>query len=123
MKDPQAQQREDQRLEGKARKDTDKVPTYQELLDAALDQTFPASDPISPSAAMHAEEQAEKNAKDAADWKLKPGGDQPTGSAASAGSSDTSGSSGSATAGSKGESPGGTPQPGTTSAGAAGPAS
>lgn len=84
MKDPQAQQREDQRLEGKAHKDTDKVPTYQELLDDALDQTFPASDPISPSAAMHAEEQAEKNAKDAADWKLKPGGDQPTGGATAA---------------------------------------
>lgn len=30
-------------------------PTDQQRLDHALDQTFPASDPISPSAAMHAE--------------------------------------------------------------------
>lgn len=89
MKDPQAQQREDERLEGKARKDSDKVPTYQELLDDALDQTFPASDPISPSAAMHAEEQAEKSAKDGADWKLKPGADQPAGCASPADSSGT----------------------------------
>lgn len=94
MKDPQAQQREDQRLEGKARKDTDKVPTYQELLDDALDQTFPASDPISPSAAMHAEEQAEKNAKDQADWKLKPGRDQPAGGSAPAGSADNAATTG-----------------------------
>ena len=85
MKDPQAQQREDQRLEGKARKDTDKVPTYQELLDEALDQTFPASDPISPSAAMHAEEQAEKSAKDATDWKLRPGCAEPADPAAASG--------------------------------------
>jgi hypothetical protein len=97
MKDAHAQQREDQRLEGKARKDSDKVPTYQELLDDALDQTFPASDPISPSAAMHAEEQAEKSGKDEADWKLKPGAGQPAGSAPAAGASTAASPTGTST--------------------------
>lgn len=60
----------------------DKLPTYQELLDEALDMTFPASDPISPSAAMHAEERLQ-TARDRTDWKLQreadrtPGGDAP----------------------------------------------
>jgi hypothetical protein len=62
---------ESKRHEGKATNPKDKVPTYQELLDDSLDQTFPASDPISPSAAMHAEETV-KTAKDDKDWKLKP---------------------------------------------------
>lgn len=48
-----------------------RIPTYQESLDEALDETFPASDPISPSAAMHAEERIQ-TAKDAVDWKGKP---------------------------------------------------
>jgi hypothetical protein len=49
-----------------------KLPTYQQLLDDALDQTFPASDPISPSAAMSAARrtQTEGNPRD---WKLRPG--------------------------------------------------
>lgn len=53
-----------------------KVPTYQELLDASLEDTFPASDPISPSAAMHAERRI-TTAKDAQDWTLAPGADKP----------------------------------------------
>jgi hypothetical protein len=72
MKDQHTQQREDKRLDGKATKPADKVPTYQELLDDALDQTFPASDPISPTAAMHAEK-AVQSSKDGKDWALKPG--------------------------------------------------
>lgn len=72
MKDQHTQQREDKRLDGKATKPADKVPTYQELLDDALDQTFPASDPISPTAAMHAEKVVQSS-KDGADWALKPG--------------------------------------------------
>ena len=48
--------------------------TYQELLDAAVDMTFPASDPISPSAAMHAEKRLQ-TAKDERDWEL--GHDKP----------------------------------------------
>ena len=51
------------------------LPTYQELLDESLDQTFPASDPISPSAAMHAERRVASD-KDATDWKLKPGSEK-----------------------------------------------
>jgi hypothetical protein len=47
-------------------------PSYQQLLDASLDQTFPASDPISPSAAMHAEAQ-QATTRDAKDWNLTPG--------------------------------------------------
>jgi hypothetical protein len=48
-----------------------RTPTYQESLDEALDETFPASDPISPSAAMHAEQRIQ-TAKDAVDWAGKP---------------------------------------------------
>ena len=62
------------RLDGRAREAEDKVPTYQELLDESLDETFPASDPISPSAAMHAERRIH-TPKDDVDWKLKPGGE------------------------------------------------
>jgi len=60
-----------ERLEGKAEKPSDKLPTYQEELDDALEQTFPASDPISPSAAMHAQEKV-STSKDDKDWKLHP---------------------------------------------------
>jgi len=49
----------------------DSPKTYQESLDEALDETFPASDPISPSAAMHAEERIQ-TAKDEVDWKPSP---------------------------------------------------
>ena len=50
---------------------TDVPQTYQESLDEALDETFPASDPISPSAALHAEERIQ-TAKDKVDWKTNP---------------------------------------------------
>lgn len=60
------------RLEGRARRAEDKVPTYQELLDEAVEQTFPASDPISPSAAMHTARRI-STAKDETDWTLQPG--------------------------------------------------
>jgi hypothetical protein len=78
LKDTQAIEREAKRVEGKhhEHKPHEKVPTYQELLDEALDQTFPASDPISPSAAMHAEKQISSK-KDETDWTLKPGGATP----------------------------------------------
>lgn len=55
---------------------TGQVPTYQQLLDEALDQTFPASDPISPSAALHAEKKISTPA-DPVDWTLKPGAHAP----------------------------------------------
>ena len=41
--------------------------TYQGKLDEALEETFPASDPISPSAAEHAERQI-RTGKDDKDW-------------------------------------------------------
>ncbi len=74
MKDRRQVKQEAERLEAKGRRPEDRVPTYQELLDDSLDQTFPASDPISPSAAMHAEKQV-KTGKDGRDWQLKPGAD------------------------------------------------
>ena len=46
--------------------------TYQELLDEAIEETFPASDPISPSAAMHAERRVSTQ-KNEVDWKLQHG--------------------------------------------------
>lgn len=88
MHDIHAQKKESRRLEGKGEVPAERVPTYQELLDESLDQTFPASDPISPSAAMHADRQI-STGKDSKDWTLKPGqcdpgkrtatNDQPTG--------------------------------------------
>jgi len=78
MKDAHSRKRESQRLEGKATSPSAKVPTYQELLDESLDETFPASDPISPSAAMHAQRQV-ATGKDDVDWQLKPGGAVPCG--------------------------------------------
>jgi hypothetical protein len=60
----------------------EKRPTYQEAVDDSLDMTFPASDPISPSAAMHAEKQT-STACDEKDWELKPGSEhQPAGAKA-----------------------------------------
>lgn len=76
MKDQHATDRETKRVEGQHRKPHEKVPTYQELLDEALDETFPASDPISPSAAMHAEKQI-SSSRDGTDWTLKPGAAKP----------------------------------------------
>ncbi|EON19974.1 hypothetical protein ASL20_12880 [Cupriavidus necator] len=53
--------------------------TYQAAVDDSLEMTFPASDPISPSAAMHAEKKTQ-TARDDVDWKLKRGSDeQPVG--------------------------------------------
>lgn len=72
MEDVHARKKESRRLEGKGVHPAEKVPTYQELLDESLDQTFPASDPISPSAAMHAD-RAIATGKDSKDWTLKPG--------------------------------------------------
>lgn len=79
MKDAHSRQKESKRLDGSS-KPAAKVPTYQELLDESLDQTFPASDPISPSAAMHAERQV-ATGKDDVDWQLKPGPQKPTAAA------------------------------------------
>lgn len=76
MKTPAARKRESQRNAGECATADEKVPTYQELLDEALDETFPASDPISPTAAMHAT-RAVSTPSDAVDWVLKPGGDRP----------------------------------------------
>lgn len=72
MKDPRVRKSETERLESRATRPAEKVPSYQELLDDALDQTFPASDPISPTAAMYAEREISTE-KDSTDWTLKPG--------------------------------------------------
>lgn len=48
------------------------LPTYQEQLDAALEETFPASDPISPGSAMHAEGEHHRTARDSHDWAAAP---------------------------------------------------
>lgn len=83
MKDTHARSRENRRVEGRCTAPPEKVPTYQELLDESLDQTFPASDPISPSAAMHAE-QVIQSARDSRDWSLAPEGATPCESAVGA---------------------------------------
>ena len=51
----------------------DPLPTYQELLDEALELTFPASDPISAGAAARAEQRV-STPMDETDWKLLPEG-------------------------------------------------
>ncbi|CAG2154594.1 hypothetical protein LMG31506_05134 [Cupriavidus yeoncheonensis] len=57
----------------------DKRKTYQGAVDDSLEMTFPASDPISPSAAMHAEKKTRTH-RDDVDWKLKRGSEhQPAG--------------------------------------------
>ncbi|RZI84487.1 MAG: hypothetical protein EOP38_09025 [Rubrivivax sp.] len=76
MKNAHAREKESSRLDGKNAKPHERVPTYQELLDEALDETFPASDPISPSAAMHADKQISTDQNDK-DWHLKPGACKP----------------------------------------------
>lgn len=76
MKDEHARTRERKRHSGECPAQAEKVPTYQELLDEALDETFPASDPISPTAAMHATHRVESE-RDEVDWALRPGGHQP----------------------------------------------
>lgn len=81
MKDAHARTRESKRHSGECPGQSEKVPTYQELLDEALDETFPASDPISPTAAMHASHRIEST-RDEVDWALRPGGHQPPAAAA-----------------------------------------
>lgn len=76
MTDAHNREQEAKRLEGQSRQAEDKVPTYQELLDEAVDETFPASDPISPSAAMHADRKISTD-KDSHDWTLQPGAQTP----------------------------------------------
>lgn len=71
MPDSYTRRREASRLEGRCKPD-EKLPTYQELLDESLEQTFPASDPISPSAAMHAGKPV-STSRDEVDWTLMPG--------------------------------------------------
>jgi hypothetical protein len=71
MTQDHSKEAKDRRLEGKATKAEDKLPTYQEALDEAVEQTFPASDPISPSAAEKAD-RAVSTPKDDKDWKAKP---------------------------------------------------
>ncbi|WP_233235558.1 metal homeostatis BSD2 family protein [Bordetella sp. LUAb4] len=61
-----------QRHEGTAKRPEDKVPTYQEALDDAVEDSFPASDPISPGVAEKADREV-STSKDDKDWKLKPG--------------------------------------------------
>jgi hypothetical protein len=46
--------------------------TYQQTLDEALSETFPASDPISPSQAMRAQEEAPSE-RDPVDWRVERG--------------------------------------------------
>jgi len=48
----------------------DPLPTYQELLDEALELTFPASDPISPGAAARTKRPV-STPMDATDWELQ----------------------------------------------------
>ncbi|MFC4275043.1 hypothetical protein [Achromobacter aloeverae] len=63
---------EKKRHEGTAQRPEDKVPTYQEALDDAVEQSFPASDPIAPGVAEKAQREV-STPKDDKDWKLKPG--------------------------------------------------
>ncbi len=73
-KDPK--EKEDVRLSGQAREPKDKVPTYQEALDEALENTFPASDPVAPGAAAQPRE-PQPTPRDRRDWALEPGAGDP----------------------------------------------
>lgn len=66
---------DDRRVEGTAQEIEGKVPTYQQALDEALEESFPASDPISPGVAEKAEREV-STPKDDKDWKLNPGKDK-----------------------------------------------
>lgn len=84
---PQADQlkQQDKRLAGEATQAHEKVPTYQELLDSAIEDTFPASDPIAVGGATRILE-PHTTLRDAKDWTLKPGSEQlPEGSDAPVG--------------------------------------
>lgn len=86
-----------EKADGKHEKDKPKKKTYQAAVDDSLDMTFPASDPISPSAAMHAEKKTQTQ-RDDVDWTLKKGSaHQAAGGKATAakkGASDKAGKSG-----------------------------
>lgn len=71
MTSPDPERRAEQRETGQAATPEEKVPTYQELLDEALEDTFPASDPIAVGAASKPKAPA-PNARDERDWKLEP---------------------------------------------------
>lgn len=87
---PQADQlkKQDRRLAGEAKQPHEKVPTYQELLDNAIEDTFPASDPIAVGGATKILE-PHTTLRDAKDWTLKPGSESAP--ADHAGGADTSG--------------------------------
>jgi hypothetical protein len=70
--------RQDDRTSGRAATPQAKVPTYQDLLDAALDDTFPASDPPAIGAATHVHE-PHTTPRDCHDWTLEPGACKPVG--------------------------------------------
>jgi hypothetical protein len=57
---------------GTVKKDEDKLPTYQEALDEAVEQSFPASDPIAPGGSDKADREI-STGKDEKDWARKPG--------------------------------------------------
>ena len=76
MTEPRTPEQVNKRLEAKAERPEEKLPTYQELLDEAVDETFPASDPISPTAAMNAERPV-STGMDREDWELSPQGGEP----------------------------------------------
>lgn len=70
-KDPKKEEK-DRRVEGNASKPEGKAPTYQEALDQAVEDSFPASDPVSPGVAEKAGREV-STPKDKKDWKLEPG--------------------------------------------------
>lgn len=72
--------RQERRLSGEAHCPQAKVPSYQDLLDQALDDTFPASDPPAIGAATHVHE-PRTTARDCFDWTLRPGACPPVGQA------------------------------------------
>lgn len=81
-KEKDLKEKEDVRLSGQARSPKDKVPTYQEALDEALENTFPASDPVAASAAAQPRE-PHATSRDDKDWHLEPGAGDPVNAAAS----------------------------------------
>jgi hypothetical protein len=52
--------------------DDARLPTYQDLLDESLQETFPASDPISPNGACRTGQRI-STGKNPTDWQLVPG--------------------------------------------------
>jgi hypothetical protein len=71
MNQPRTPEQANDRLEAKARTPEDKLPTYQELLDGAVEDTFPASDPVATSVGRHVG-QPVSTGMDDKDWKLEP---------------------------------------------------